>query len=293
MNTQSLQSLAQLQALQSMSSSGTSAANTSNSTSDLFAQMLSQLTNSPSSTSDTTQMLGLTNSLSSSNSSSYLSQLLSSYSPLSSLLGNASSTDYSQLQTGLGSSATTDYSQLLNGLSNSVSNTNNSLFYKGTSPVYTPVSVLNKINNNYDQALSNLTNQQAGSTSVSSNTNYDAFIKKASQTFGIPEKMIKSVIKQESGFKNNATSSAGAGGLMQLMPGTAKYLGVSNVYDAEQNIMGGTKYLKQLYDKFGGNYQLMLAAYNAGPGAVTKYGGIPPYKETTNYVNNIMNTYKA
>jgi len=296
MNTQSLQSLAQLQALQSMSSSGTSAANTSNSTSDLFAQMLSQLTTSTSSTpdADTTQMLGLTNSLSSSNSSSYLSQLLSSYSPLSSLLGNTSSTDYSQLQNGLGSSATNDYSQLLNNLgSNSVSNTNNSLFYNGTSPVYTPASVLNKINNNYDQALSNLTNQQAGSTSVSSNTNYDAIIKKASQTFGIPEKMIKSVIKQESGFNSNATSSAGAGGLMQLMPGTAKYLGVSNVYDAKQNIMGGTKYLKQLYDKFGGNFQLMLAAYNAGPGAVTKYGGIPPYKETTNYVNNIMNTYKA
>ena len=292
MNTQSLQSLTQLQALQSMSSAGTSNTNTTDSTSD-FSQMLAQLTDSTSSTSDATQLLGLTNSLSNSN----------SYSPLNSLLGSASSTNYSQYLGSLGNSAGTNqvlnnlgnttsgnFSQLLNSLSNdSSNNTNRSLYYNGTSPVYTPESVLN----NYYQTLDKLTSPQAGPTNVSSNSDYDTIIKKAAQTYGIPEKMIKSVIKQESGFNSNATSSVGAGGLMQLMPGTAKYLGVSNVYDAEQNVMGGTKYLKQLYDKFDGNYSLMLAAYNAGPGAVTKYGGIPPYKETTNYVNNIMNTYKA
>lgn len=304
MNTQSLQSLqslAQLQALQSMSSVGTSDMNPTNSTSD-FAQMLAQLTDSTPSTSDATQLLGLSNSLSNSSSSSYLS----SYSPINSLLGSASSTDYNQFLGSIGNSASTiDFNQVLNNLGNTTSgnysqllstltknpsnNTNKSLYYNGTSPVYTPESVLN----NYYQTLNKVTNPQAGSTSVSSNRNYDAIIKKAAQTYGIPEKMIKSVIQQESGFNNQATSSVGAGGLMQLMPGTAKYLGVSNVYDAEQNIMGGTKYLKQLYDQFDGSYSLMLAAYNAGPGAVSKYGGIPPYKETTNYVHNIMNTYKA
>ncbi|WP_312753883.1 lytic transglycosylase domain-containing protein [Rummeliibacillus suwonensis] len=290
MNIQSLQTLAQLQSLQGMNSNGTSSlSNSTSSTSDLFAQMLSQLTSS-SSTSDASQMLGLTNSLSSDN-TSYLLQLLGN-SSYSNVLNNDSLSNYSQ-SLGYKNATSTDYSQLLNGLSNASSSTNNSLYYNGTLPVYIPTSIMNGLNNRYDQTINNLQNPQAGSTKVSSNTNYDAIIKKASETYGIPEKMIKSVIKQESGFNNYATSSAGAGGLMQLMPGTAQYLGVSNVYDAEQNIMGGTKYLKQLYDKFSGNYNLMLAAYNAGPGNVTKYGGIPPFKETENYVTNIMNTYKA
>ncbi|MGG0657063.1 lytic transglycosylase domain-containing protein [Rummeliibacillus pycnus] len=291
MNTQSLQPLAQLQALQNMSSTGTNVTNSSTSTSNLFAQMLGQLTASTTSSTNASQMLGLTNSLSNSNSSSYLSQLLSTDNPLNNFMGSNYTTDSSQMFGSLGNSATSDYSQILNNLNNLSSN--NSLYYNGASPVYTPASVLNNLNNGFNHSLSNLSNPQSGLTKVSSNNGYDAIIKKASQTYGIPEKMIKSVIKQESSFNPNATSSAGAGGLMQLMPGTAKYLGVSDVYDAEQNIMGGTKYLKQLYDKFDGNYNLMLAAYNAGPGAVTKYGGIPPYKETTNYVNNIMNTYKA
>lgn len=313
MDTQSLQSLGQLQSLQNIGSSSTTNAN-SPATSDLFAQILSALTSATSNQSSTSQVLGLTNALSTSNTSNLLKLLTNNsslmgtdssmdYSQLPSLLensttddsqllsglGNTSMTDYSQLLGGLGSS---NYSQLLNNLSNSLNNTNNSsLYYNGTAPVYTPSSVYNSYLN--QQSLSNSVNPAAGSTNVSSNHSFDAIIKKASATYGIPEKMIKSVIKQESGFNPNATSSAGAGGLMQLMPGTAKYLGVSNVYNAEQNIMGGTKYLKQLFDKFGGSYKLMLAAYNAGPGAVAKYGGIPPYNETANYVNNIMNTYKA
>lgn len=278
-----IQSLAQIQALQNTNSYDTSSATTS-STSDLFSQMLSQFTSS-SGTSSTSQMLGLTNALSNNNNASYLMQLLGSGvfsgypSGLDQLLGDKSS------------STATNYSQILNSLSSGSAPTNNSLYYNGSSPVYTPASVLKNYANSYNNATSS--SRQAGPTSVSSNTNYDTIIKKAAATYDLPEKMIKSVIKQESGFNNHATSSAGAGGLMQLMPSTAKYLGVSNVYDAEQNIMGGTKYLKQLYNQFNGNFNLMLAAYNAGPGNVTKYGGIPPFKETQNYVNNIMSTYKA
>ena len=121
----------------------------------------------------------------------------------------------------------------------------------------------------------------------------DNLVAKYADKNGLDEDFVKAVINQESGFNPNATSKCGAMGLMQLMPSTAQGLGVVNAYDAEQNIEGGTKYLKGLMDRFGNDKSLALAAYNAGPNAVKKYGGIPPYAETQNYVKNIMSSYEA
>lgn len=108
---------------------------------------------------------------------------------------------------------------------------------------------------------------------------------------GLDSDFVRAVVKQESGFNEHATSRCGAAGLMQLMPGTAKGLGVKNPYDAEQNIAGGTKMLAGLLKTYGGRKDLALAAYNAGGGAVKKYGGIPPYGETQRYVKNILSMY--
>lgn len=108
---------------------------------------------------------------------------------------------------------------------------------------------------------------------------------------GLDADFVKAVVKQESGFNPKATSHCGAMGLMQLMPGTAKGLGVVDPYDAEQNVKGGTKMLSNLLKTYGGDKSLALAAYNAGGGAVKKYGGIPPYAETQRYVKNVLSMY--
>jgi soluble lytic murein transglycosylase-like protein len=119
-------------------------------------------------------------------------------------------------------------------------------------------------------------------------TAFGAEIDAAAASNGIDPALLKGLVSQESGFDPSARSGAGALGLTQLMPGTAASLGVSNPLDPAQSLQGGAQYLRQQLDHFGGDERLALAAYNAGPGAVAKYGGVPPYAETQNYVNSVM-----
>ena len=116
-------------------------------------------------------------------------------------------------------------------------------------------------------------------------------ISNVSKKYNVDEKLVNAVIKQESGFNPKATSHCGAMGLMQLMPNTAKEMGVKDAYNPLQNIEGGVKYLSTLLKRYNGNTVLALAAYNAGPSTVDKYSGVPPYKETQNYVRNILANY--
>jgi hypothetical protein len=120
------------------------------------------------------------------------------------------------------------------------------------------------------------------------NGEYDGHINAAAATWGVSPVLVRAVIQVESAFDRNAVSSKGAQGLMQLMPFTARRLGVADPFDARQNIFGGVQYLRMLLDMFGGDVALALAGFNAGENAVTRFGGIPPYKETQNYVRKIQ-----
>lgn len=117
---------------------------------------------------------------------------------------------------------------------------------------------------------------------------YSELIRRAAERNALPPELVESVIRVESNFEPRAVSPKGARGLMQLMPGTARLLGVQNAFDVRQNIEGGTRHLKNLMDQYRGNVVLALAAYNAGAEAVARYGGVPPYAETQAYVARIV-----
>jgi soluble lytic murein transglycosylase-like protein len=122
-------------------------------------------------------------------------------------------------------------------------------------------------------------------------TEYDAHIESISRRYGLDHRLIKALIKAESRFDSEAVSQKGAIGLMQLMPETARTMGVSDPLDPKQNIEGGVRYLKHLLKQFHNDLPLALAAYNAGPDAVKRYGGIPPFKETREYLKKVLEFY--
>ncbi|MFL5883934.1 MAG: lytic transglycosylase domain-containing protein [Thermoleophilaceae bacterium] len=158
----------------------------------------------------------------------------------------------------------------------------------------TPASTGATPGTSFDQQLQSATGQlgvaasPAGAQGSGANTPFAAQIDSAAQKYGVDPALLRGLIKQESGFNPNAGSSAGAQGLTQLMPATARSLGCTNPLDPAQSIDAGAKYLRQQLDTFGGDVRKALAAYNAGPGAVQRYGGVPPYGETQNYVQKVM-----
>ena len=122
---------------------------------------------------------------------------------------------------------------------------------------------------------------------------FDAHIREAARLYQLPEAFIRAVMRVESDFDPNVVSRVGAMGLMQLMPGTAAGMGVRDPFDPRENILGGVRYLRVLANGFNGDLVLTIAAYNAGEGAVVRYGGVPPYDETRRYVQNVLRYYYA
>lgn len=141
------------------------------------------------------------------------------------------------------------------------------------------------------KGLSSDLSELSGSSTSKKAGSFESIIQKASAKYGVDADLVKAVIQNESAYDPEAVSSAGALGLMQLMPATAASLGVENPLDPEENIEGGVKLLRELLNQFGGNLTNTVAAYNAGAGAVQQYGGVPPYQETQLYVNRVLSTY--
>lgn len=139
-----------------------------------------------------------------------------------------------------------------------------------------------------EAASANTTAEAAQTNAAGGTISLDDIFQKAADTYHVPVQFLKAVAKAESNFNPTAESHAGAQGIMQLMPATARSLGVTDAFDPEQNIMGGAKYLSQQLARYDGNEVLALAAYNAGPGNVAKYNGVPPFKETQNYIQKVM-----
>lgn len=155
---------------------------------------------------------------------------------------------------------------------------------------FNTVSNNNSVSNSFDEILAN---EQSKLDESNKTMSLQDIFEEASKTYNVSADLLKAVAYQESRFQPDATSYVGAMGIMQLMPSTAEWLGVEDAYDPYQNIMGGAKLLGILQDTFDGNIPLMLAGYNAGAGNVEKYGGVPPFEETQNYVKNIMATLQG
>ena len=152
--------------------------------------------------------------------------------------------------------------------------------------------LLNKLDAN-GQTSGTTVSGSSTSTGQAATGDFASLINQASEKYGVNPSLVQAVIKAESNFNPDAVSSAGALGLMQLMPATASGLGVTDALDPAQNIEGGVKFLSQLLSHYNGNTQLAVAAYNAGPGAVDKYNGIPPYQETQTYVTRVLGYFNS
>lgn len=159
-----------------------------------------------------------------------------------------------------------------------------------------PVTVTEDFSNTLDvatDALKNISSDTAATpTTQSVPSDLMSIFQEAAATYDVDINLLTAIARQESNFKTDATSSSGAMGVMQLMPATAQGLGVSDAYNAYENIMGGSKYISQLLQRYNGDTTLALAAYNAGSGNVAKYGGVPPFTETQNYVKKVLGYYQ-
>ena len=182
----------------------------------------------------------------------------------------------------------------VNTQNNTTASTSNS---SGSINTTTNTNLNSSTRSNAYNALTDVNNATSNNSTSSSSlgcpSSLDDIFEEAAKNYNVDCKLLKAIAKAESGYNTNAVSSAGAMGVMQLMPATAKSLGVTNPYDARENIMGGAKLIFGFLKQYNNDKTLALAAYNAGPGNVNKYGGVPPFKETQNYVKKVLNFYTS